>query len=95
MTFEFCHRKLRTFHEELKVFDEQLKEIHPDADLCYHSGYGKFTMSLFSSDSRESPTRATLERSHLNIHCSFIITLDNEQQINKLADDLNRFIQRK
>lgn len=92
MTFEFCHRKLQTFHQELKVFGKQLKEIHPDAILCYHNHHIKMVFSLYREVGFS--TKCTINREFINLESSFIVTNENKQLIEKLADDLNEFVRR-
>lgn len=92
MTFEWCHRKFKTFHSELdKHFSEQLKQIHPHASLCYQSQHSKFTVSLYDCANIDLPNIVKLSYSHIDILSAFEIT----PEVEKLAEDVNKFIQRR
>jgi len=87
MTFEWSHRKLKTFNKALKPFEEQIRQTHPGATLCYHNRYSKFTVSLYVSVIPDLKP-INIETEHVNI----ISSIGTDTEIEKLAQDLSKFI---
>ena len=67
-------------------FTEQLAAIHPDANICYHSQYDKFTVSIFNL--AEAPTSLLYSTDFVDIYSHFEYTSAIEQ----LAFDITEYI---
>ena len=67
-------------------FAEQLTAIHPSANICYHSQYSKFTVSIFNS--AEAPTSLLYSTDFVDIFLRFEYTSAIEQ----LAFDITEYI---
>lgn len=88
MTFEWSHRKLSTLNKAISVFSDQLEEIHPDADLCYHSQYQTLTFSLYAISNTSAPTLCTVDCGSIRISSAF----EHSPLIEQLAKDLDKFV---
>ena len=69
-----------------KQFAEQLAAIHPNANICYHSHYSKFTVSIFNL--AEAPTSLLYSTDFVDIYSHFEYTSAIEQ----LAFDITEYI---
>lgn len=69
-----------------KQFAKQLAAIHPNANICYHSHYSKFTVSIFNL--AEAPTSLLYSTDFIDIYSHFEYTSAIEQ----LAFDITEYI---
>lgn len=67
-------------------FAAQLAAIHPDANICYHSQYDKFTVSIFNL--AEAPTSLLYSTDFVDIYSHFEYT----DAIKQLAFDITEYI---
>ena len=67
-------------------FAEQLAAIHPNANICYHSHYSKFTVSIFNLT--EAPTSLLYSTDFVDIFSHFEYT----DAIEQLAFDITFYI---
>ena len=67
-------------------FAEQLVAIHPNANICYHSQYSKFTVSIFNL--AEAPTSLLYSTDFVAILSHFKYT----DAIEQLAFDITEYI---
>lgn len=68
-------------------FAEQLLAIHPDANICYHSQYDKFTVSIFNL--AQASTSLLYSTDFVDVLSHFEYTAAIEQ----LAFDITEYIQ--
>ena len=69
-----------------KQFAEQLAAIHPNANICYHSQYSKFTISIYN---------LTEESTSLLYSTDFVDVLSHfeySDAIEQLAFDITEYI---
>ena len=87
MTILQAHNTAHGLSRELRhQFAEQLATIHPDANICYHSQYDKFTVSIFNL--AEAPTSLLYSTDFVDIYSHFEYTSAIEQ----LAFDITEYI---
>lgn len=87
MTILQAHNIANTLSTQLRnQFAEQLTAIHPDSNICYHSQYSKFTVSIFNL--AEVPTSLLYSTYFVDIHSHFEYTSAIEQ----LAFDITEYI---
>ena len=67
-------------------FAEQLAAIHPDANICYHSHYSKFTVSIYNLT--EVPTSLLYSTDFVDVFSHFEYT----DAIEQLAFDITEYI---
>ena len=67
-------------------FAEQLTAIHPSANICYHSQYSKFTVSIFNLT--EIPTSLLYSTDFVDLFSHFEYT----DAIEQLAFDITEYI---
>ncbi len=68
-------------------FAEELAAIHPDANICYHSHYDKFTVSIFNL--AVAPTSLLYSTYFVDVLSHFEYT----DAIKQLAFDITEYIQ--
>ena len=68
-------------------FAEELAAIHPNANICYHSQYDKFTVSIFNL--AQASTSLLYSTDFVDIYSHFEYTAAIEQ----LAFDITEYIQ--
>lgn len=87
MTILQAHNIANSLSTELRhKFAEQLVAIHPDANICYHSQYDKFTVSVY----RHAEYQSTLLYS-----TDFVAILSHfkyTDAIEQLAFDITEYI---
>jgi len=96
MTINQAHKQLHLISNALSNrFATQLKQIHPDARLCYQSHYEVFTLSLFVPKS--NILEPNLTRLIIADGLDLIVDhpLYDHPSINQLAEDLSDFIMNK
>ena len=87
MTILQAHNIANTLSTQLdNQFAEQLAAIHPNANICYHSHYSKFTVSIFNL--AEAPTSLVYSTDFVDIYSHFEYTSAIEQ----LAFDITEYI---
>ena len=87
MTILQAHNIANNLSTQLdKQFAEQLVAIHPNANICYHSHYSKFTVSIFNL--AEAPTSLLYSTDFVDIYSPFEYTSAIEQ----LAFDITEYI---
>lgn len=87
MTILQAHNTAHVLSRELdKQFAEQLAAIHPNANICYHSQYSKFTVSIFNLT--EAPTSLLYSTDFVDVLSHFEYTSAIEQ----LAFDITEYI---
>ena len=87
MTILQAHNIANNLSRELDTqFAEQLVAIHPNANICYHSHYSKFTVSIFNL--AEAPTSLLYSTDFVDIYSPFEYTSAIEQ----LAFDITEYI---
>ena len=87
MTILQAHNTAHGLSTQLdKQFAEQLAAIHPNANICYHSHYSKFTVSIFNL--AEAPTSLLYSTDFVDIYSHFEYTSAIEQ----LAFDITEYI---
>ena len=69
-----------------KQFAEQLAAIHPNANICYHSQYGKFTVSIYSA--ADIPTSLLYSTDFVDVLSHF----EYSDAIEQLAFDITKYI---
>ena len=67
-------------------FAAQLAAIHPDANICYHSQYEKFTVSIYSAT--DIPTSLSYSTDFVDLFSHF----EYSDAIEQLAFDLTTYI---
>lgn len=67
-------------------FAEQLAAIHPDANICYHSHYSKFTVSVYNSTN--IPTSLLYSTDFVDLFSHF----EYSDAIEQLAFDITFYI---
>ena len=67
-------------------FAEQLAAIHSNANICYHSHYNKFTISVYTSLHEASNEICSTE------HLAILSNLPNSPAMEVLAHSLTRHI---
>lgn len=87
MTILQAHNIANTLSTELRhQFAEQLAAIHPDANICYHSQYSKFTVSIYNLT--EAPTSLLYSTDFVDVLSHFEYT----DVIEQLAFDITKYI---
>lgn len=87
MTILQAHNIANTLSTQLDTqFAEQLAAIHPNANICYHSQYSKFTVSIFNL--AEAQTSLLYSTDFVDIYSHFEYTSAIEQ----LAFDITEYI---
>ena len=87
MTILQAHNIANSLSTQLRnQFAEQLAAIHPDANICYHSHYSKFTVSIFNL--AEAPTSLLYSTDFVDIYSHFEYT----DAIEQLAFDITEYI---
>ena len=87
MTILQAHNISNSLSTQLdKQFAEQLAAIHPNANICYHSHYSKFTVSIFNLT--EAPTSLLYSTDFVDVLSHFEYTSAIEQ----LAFDITEYI---
>ena len=87
MTILQAHNIANNLSTQLdKQFAKQLAAIHPGANICYHSHYSKFTVSIFNL--AEAPTSLVYSTDFVDIYSHFEYTSAIEQ----LAFDITEYI---
>ena len=87
MTILQAHNIAYNLSTELRHrFAEQLAAIHPDANICYHSQYDKFTVSIFNL--AEVPTSLLYSTYFVDVLSHFEYT----DAIKQLAFDITEYI---
>ena len=87
MTILQAHNIAYNLSTELRnQFAEQLLAIHPDANICYHSQYDKFTVSIFNL--AEAPTSLLYSTYFVDVLSHFEYT----DAIEQLAFDITEYI---
>ena len=87
MTILQAHNIANSLSTQLhNQFAAQLAAIHPDAKICYHSHYSKFTVSIFNLT--EAPTSLLYSTDFVDIYSHFEYTSAIEQ----LAFDITEYI---
>lgn len=87
MTILQAHNIANNLSTQLDTqFAEQLAAIHPNANICYHSHYSKFTVSIFNLT--EAPTSLLYSTDFVDIYSPFEYTSAIEQ----LAFDITEYI---
>ena len=87
MTILQAHNIANTLSTQLdNQFAEQLAAIHPNANICYHSQYSKFTVSIYN---------LTEESTSLLYSTDFVDVLSHfeySDAIEQLAFDITEYI---
>ena len=87
MTILQAHNIANTLSTQLdNQFAEQLAAIHPNANICYHSQYSKFTVSIYN---------LTEESTSLLYSTDFVEVLSHFEYtsaIEQLAFDITEYI---
>lgn len=87
MTILQAHNTAHGLSTQLRnQFAEQLAAIHPDANICYHSHYDKFTISVYTSLHEASNEICSTE------HLVILSNLPNSPAMERLAHSLTRHI---
>ena len=87
MTILQAHNIAYNLSTQLRYqFAEQLAAIHPDANICYHSQYDKFTVSIFNLT--EAPTSLLYSTDFVDVVSPFEYT----DAIKQLAFDITEYI---
>ena len=87
MTILQAHNIAHNLSTQLRhKFAEQLAAIHPDANICYHSQYSKFTVSIFNL--AEVPTSLLYSTDFVDVFSHFEYT----DAIEQLAFDITFYI---
>jgi hypothetical protein len=87
MTILQAHNIAYGLNRQLRnQFAEQLAAIHPEAHICYHSQYEKFTVSIFSSS--EAVTNLVYSTDFVDIYSHF----EYSDAIEQLALNLTEYI---
>ena len=88
MTILQAHNIAYNLSTELRnQFAAQLAAIHPDANICYHSHYSKFTVSIFNL--AQASTSLLYSTDFVDVLSHFEYTAAIEQ----LAFDITEYIQ--
>ena len=88
MTILQAHNIANSLSTQLRhQFAAQLAAIHPDANICYHSQYDKFTVSIFNL--AEAPTSLLYSTDFVDIYSHF----EYANAIEQLAFDITEYIQ--
>ena len=87
MTILQAHNIANNLSTELRHdFAKQLAEIHPDARICYHSQYSKFTVSIYNLT--EASTSLLYSTDFVDVLSHFEYT----DAIEQLAFDITEYI---
>ena len=87
MTILQAHNIANSLSTQLRhQFAEQLAAIHPNANICYHSQYDKFTVSIFNL--AEVPTSLLYSTDFVDVFSHFEYT----DAIEQLAFDITFYI---
>ena len=87
MTILQAHNIANTLSTQLdNQFAEQLAAIHPNANICYHSQYSKFTVSIFNLT--ETPTSLLYSTDFVDVLSHF----EYSDAIEQLAFDITEYI---
>ena len=87
MTILQAHNIANNLSTQLRYqFAEQLAAIHPDANICYHSQYDKFTVSIFNL--AQASTSLLYSTDFVDVLSHFEYTAAIEQ----LAFDITEYI---
>ena len=87
MTILQAHNIANTLSTQLRhQFAEQLAAIHPSANICYHSHYSKFTVSIYNLT--EVPTSLLYSTDFVDVFSHFEYT----DAIEQLAFDITFYI---
>ena len=87
MTILQAHNIANTLSTQLRhQFAEQLAAIHPNANICYHSQYSKFTVSIYNL--AEVPTSLLYSTDFVDVFSHFEYT----DAIEQLAFDITFYI---
>ena len=87
MTILQAHNIANSLSTQLdKQFAKQLVAIHPNANICYHSHYSKFTVSIFNL--AEAPTSLLYSTYFVDVLSHFEYT----DAIEQLAFDITEYI---
>lgn len=87
MTILQAHNIANNLSTQLRnKFAEQLAAIHPGANICYHSQYDKFTISVYTSLHEASNEICSTE------HLAILSNLPNSPAMEILAHSLTRHI---
>ena len=87
MTILQAHDIAHSLSTQLRhQFAEQLAAIHPDANICYHSQYSKFTVSIYNLT--EMPTSLLYSTDFVDVFSHFEYT----DAIVQLALDITTYI---
>ena len=87
MTILQAHNTAHRLSTQLRhKFAEQLAAIHPNANICYHSQYDKFTVSIFNL--AEIPTSLICSTDFVDVFSHF----DYTDTIVQLALDITTYI---
>lgn len=87
MTILQAHNIANNLSTQLRnQFAEQLTAIHPDSNICYHSQYDKFTISVYTSLHEASNEICSTE------HLAILSNLPNSPAMEILAHSLTRHI---
>ena len=87
MTILQAHNIANNLSTQLDTqFAEQLAAIHPNANICYHSHYSKFTVSIFNLT--EAPTSLLYSTDFVDVFSHF----EYSDAIEQLAFDITFYI---
>ena len=87
MTILQAHNIVHGLSTQLRnQFAEQLAAIHPNANICYHSQYSKFTISIFNL--AELPTSLLYSTDFVDVLSHF----EYSDAIEQLAFDITEYI---
>ena len=87
MTILQAHNIAHNLSTQLRhQFAEQLAAIHPNANICYHSQYKKFTVSIYNLT--EVPTRLLYSTDFVDVFSHF----EYSDAIEQLAFDITFYI---
>ena len=87
MTILQAHNIANSLSTQLRhQFAEQLAAIHPNANICYHSQYSKFTVSIYNLT--EVPTSLLYSTDFVDVFSHF----EYSDAIEQLAFDITFYI---
>lgn len=87
MTILQAHNIAHGLNRELDTqFAKQLTAIHPNANICYHNHYSKFTVSVFNL--AEAPTSLLYSTDFVDVLSHF----EYSDAIEQLAFDITFYI---
>ena len=87
MTILQAHNIANNLSTQLdKQFAKQLAAIHPNANICYHSQYSKFTVSVYTL--AETPTSLLYSTDFVDVLSHF----EYSDAIEQLAFDITTYI---